>query len=269
MKNKSVFKSLPPEDQTHILNLCANHTYDEVLEILARPRPEGLQLKTSYSALCRFNCAHNAEVRKATVLNQAAASLQYVRQRGSGSFRTAILAMIESRIFEALRAGQSIVDLKDDLAALKDVQKGFLAEEKWRHDPDIDPKAELTLHQTGQSIDAHYDFVPCDEHGEPTDIPPLSQDEINRLNETDEVTPEDIARLDERIYIEGRGSAQKWARHVGYPSQIVQQRLKAYDEDLHRRGLTPLAASVEVRRARLRINNGAGSLPSTAPDKST
>src|SRR5947209_1258634 len=98
MKNKSVFKSLPPEDQKQILDLCANHTYDEVLEILARPRPEGLQLKTSYSALCRFNCSHNADVRQATVLDQAAASLQYLRQRGSGSFRTGILTILESRI---------------------------------------------------------------------------------------------------------------------------------------------------------------------------
>src|SRR5262245_57704252 len=104
MKNKSIFKALPQEDQQRILYLCAQHTYDEVLEIISRPRPEGLQLKTSYSALCRFNCSQNAEARKAVVINQAAASLQYVRQRASGSLPTAILGLLETRLFEALRS---------------------------------------------------------------------------------------------------------------------------------------------------------------------
>src|SRR6187431_2029447 len=103
MKNKSVFKALPQEDQQRVLALCVNHTYDEVLDIIARPRPEGLQLKTSYSALCRFNCSHSEDARKAAVVNQAASSLQYIRQAGSGSVRTAILLMLENRIFESLR----------------------------------------------------------------------------------------------------------------------------------------------------------------------
>src|SRR5205085_179765 len=141
-------KSLPPEDQEHILSLCATHPYHEVIEILARPRPEGLQLKTSYSALCRFNCSHNADARKAAVLNQAASSLQYVRQQGSGSFRTAILTVLETRILEALREGKPIADLKDEFSVLKDFKKGFLAEEKWRHDPDVDARKEFNVHNS-------------------------------------------------------------------------------------------------------------------------
>src|SRR5262245_3370322 len=146
MKPKSIFKTLPPEDQQHILSLCATHTYDEVLEIIARPRPEGLQLKTSYSALCRFNCSSNADARKAAIVDQTAASLQYVRQAGSGSVRTGIVSLLETRVFEALRDGKPVSELKDEFSVLKDFHKGFLAEEKWRRDPDIDPKEEYRIH---------------------------------------------------------------------------------------------------------------------------
>src|SRR5262245_40612631 len=40
MKNKSVLKSLPQEDRDRIISLCANHTYEQVLEI----RPSSFRL---------------------------------------------------------------------------------------------------------------------------------------------------------------------------------------------------------------------------------
>ena len=82
-------------------------------------------------------------------------------------------------------------------------------------------------------------------------IPPLSEDEIENLNACDEITPEDIARLDYRIASEGRASAEKWAPILGYPGALVKERIKAYEDDLQARGLTPVQAAIEARRAKL------------------
>lgn len=259
MKSKSVFKALPPEDQQRILDLCARHTYDEVLEIIARPRPEGLQLKTSYSALCRFNCAENAETRKAVVINQAAASLQYVRQRGSGAVRTAILGLLEERLLQALRAGKPVTDLKDEFAALKDFHKSFLAEEKWRHDPESRSDQESRDHHSRSLKNNHYDFVPLDEHGQPIDIPPLSEDEITSLNQTDDITAEDLARLDYEIAAFGP-SVEDRMLIAGYPKDLIHARIQAWRENLQARGVSPVQAAIEARRAKL--------LPPSAPELS-
>ncbi len=249
-----------------MLDLCANHTYDEALEIIARPRPEGLQLKTSYSALCRFYCSHSAEAREAAVLDQAAASLQFIRQKSSGSLRTAILATVENRIFAALRSGKTVAELKDDFAALKDLHKGFLAEEKWRRDPEVDAREEYSIHRSCSSIDEHYDFVPCDPNGQPTDIPPLSDDEINRLNETDEITSEDIADLDYQIAAFGPVTAERTASLIqGYPPALVQQRIEAYQKSLQTRGVTPVQAALEARRTKLQSGAAVPAAPASVP----
>ena len=260
MNNQSIFKSLPEEDQQRILDLCSTHTYDDVLEIIARPRPEGLQIKSSASALCRFNCSRSAEARKASVISQNASGLQYIRQDSSGSVRTGILAMIENRIFEALRSGQPISDLQDEFSALKEVHKGFLAEEKWRHEPDVDAKKEVKDHRSTVLRDKHYDFVPCDEQGEPLDIPPLSEDEISRLNLVADITPDDIARLDYRIASEGRANAEEFGPVLGYPRDLIKQRIKVYEENLRTRGITPVQAAIEARRSKL-LGPSSSSLP--------
>ena len=201
--------------------------------------------------MCRFNCSQNTDARKAAILDQAASSLQYVRQGGAGSFRTAILTILETRLFEAIRAGTPIAELKEEFAILKDFQKGFLAEEKWRNDPEVNPKKEYGEHSERSGKDQHYDFVPADEQGNPADIPPLTEDEITDLNAVDEITEEDIARLDYRIAAFGREAAEELAPDDGYPENVIQERIKVYEENLRTRGITPVEAAIEARRAKL------------------
>lgn len=263
MKAKSVFKSLPEEDQQRILDLCSNHTYDEVLEIIERPRPEGLQLKTSYSALCRFYCTRSAQARQTTILEQAAASLQYVRQSASGSFRTAILGILETRLFTALRAGQPVADLKDEFNVFKDFQKGFIAEERWRWSSGANPEAELEAHRADGQQNAHYDFVPLDDQGQPADIPPLSDEEIADLNACQEILTDDLAELDHRIAALGPRAAEENALADGCSPELVRERIEAYHADLRARGLTPVERAIEARRAELRP-----SIPSATPANS-
>ena len=242
MKPKSVFKALPAEDQQRILDLCAGHTYDEVLEIIQRPPPEGLQLKTSYSALCRFNCSHNADARKAAILDQAAAALQFIRQRSAGSLRTAILSLLETRVFEALRANTPIKELKDELAALKEIQKGFLAEEKWRHQPGIEADKEYSAHLARSRRDNSPDFVPCDEHGA-TD--PAAAPLASEPGRAGEITPELIASIDQRIAEFGPHLVRKNAATYGYPRVLVDERIGVYYHNLPARGASPLTAALQ------------------------
>ena len=59
MRKQSKIRSLPSEDQKRILELCSQHTYDEVAGIVAKPRDQGgLDFKTNRSALSRFACEH-------------------------------------------------------------------------------------------------------------------------------------------------------------------------------------------------------------------
>ena len=63
MKTKNRLKLLPPEDQQRIIELCASFPYEEVVDLIAKPRAEGgLQIQTSVSALCRYNTTFNGTV---------------------------------------------------------------------------------------------------------------------------------------------------------------------------------------------------------------
>src|SRR5688572_27639522 len=133
-KPRSKFALLPPEDQKRIIELCDQHTYHEALEIIARPRPEGLQLQSSYGALVRFYTAYNTQARTAGLLAQSARTIQFTRQAQPGALRGAILTLLESRIYEALHREVPITKLAKEFAILKDFHKGFIAEEKSRTD---------------------------------------------------------------------------------------------------------------------------------------
>jgi hypothetical protein len=270
MKTKSLFKALPPEEQQKIIDLCNRHTYHEVLAILAKPRPEGLQIETSYSALCRFYCAYNEAARKAKILNQAASSLQFVRQDGQGSFRSAVLATLEVRIFEALQKGVPISELKDDFAVLKDFHKGFMVEEKWRHEPKVEAEKEARLHHVCNGNHSHYDFLPLDESGRPTEPAPLSPGDIAVINqlevEDDEITETDIAKLDLTIAAYGEESGSRHAIILGLPQRLVKERVQAHRESLRARGITAVQAAIEARRKEIGLP---ASDPSAYPEKST
>jgi hypothetical protein len=175
-KSRSKFAHLPPEDQKRILELCEQHTYNEAFEIIARPRPEGLQLETSYGALVRFCTNHNQQARAAQLLGQSARAVQLSRQAHPGALRGAILTMVESRIYDALRRNIPISELSSEFAILKDFHKGFLSEEKWRTEKDSPANEEWSLHLKGSQL-ALDDFVHLDEHGNPTALDPLTEAE--------------------------------------------------------------------------------------------
>jgi hypothetical protein len=59
MKRKSKFSVLAIKEKSEIIGLCEAHTDDQVVELTAKPRPEGSDLKTSYSALRRFYINYN------------------------------------------------------------------------------------------------------------------------------------------------------------------------------------------------------------------
>src|SRR5688572_32712826 len=84
-KPRSKFAHLPPEDQRRIIELCDQNTYHEALEIIARPRPEGLQLEASYGALVRFYASYNRQARAAHLLGQSARTIQLSRQAHPGA----------------------------------------------------------------------------------------------------------------------------------------------------------------------------------------
>src|SRR5262245_45630217 len=108
MKTKSKFNSLSPEDQDRIFQICNNTTFEKAVEIVEKPRPEGFGLKTSYSALRRFYLQYNPHVQAAQVLGQYAHGLRIQHQAGSGSYNSAILLHVESRVLEALKEGKLI-----------------------------------------------------------------------------------------------------------------------------------------------------------------
>jgi hypothetical protein len=175
-KSRSKFAHLPPEDQKRIIELCDQHTYHEALEIIAQPRPEGLQLESSYGALVRFYTAHTQQARAAHLLGQSARTIQLTRQAHPGALRGAILTLVESRIYDALRRNVPVTELSDEFAILKDFHKGFLSEEKWRTAKDSGADGEWSLHRIGGQHGLE-DFVPLDENGHPTEPEPLSETE--------------------------------------------------------------------------------------------
>ena len=166
-KSRSKFAHLPPEDQKRILELCEQHTYHEALEIIAKPRPEGLQLESSYGALVRFCTSQNQQARAAQLLAQSACAVQLSRQAHPGALRGAILTLVESRIYDALRRNIPISELSSEFAILKDFHKGFLSEEKWRTEKDSPAAQEWSLHLKGSQL-ALDDFVHLDQEGNPT-----------------------------------------------------------------------------------------------------
>ena len=126
MKRLNKFTRLPEEDQKLILNLCEKHTYKDVAQILAKPRDEGgLSFTTCESALCKFFNKSHPENISTAVLGQFAAGVRFNHQAyGEGNFE-AILAMIQNRFIESLRAGKPLADLAADLRSLQRAQKCF------------------------------------------------------------------------------------------------------------------------------------------------
>jgi hypothetical protein len=266
-KPRFKFALLPPEDQKRIIELCNQHTYHEALEIIAKPRPEGLQLESSYGALVRFYAAYNQQARAAHLLNQSARTVQLTRQAHPGALRGAILTMVESSIYEALRRQVPVSDLASEFAILKEFHKGFLSEEKWRLEKDSRADAEWSLHLSGSPNPEKGDFTPIDEHGNPTEPEPLTASDIAAVSELDpnfEQTA--LAKLDYSIATGGREAAHLTAAVYGFGYKFVQDRIAAYKEQLRQRGITAVQGAMEARATALKKSNPTPGLPPSQPD---
>lgn len=272
-KPRSKFALLPPVDQKRIIELCDQHTYHEALEIIAKPRPEGLQLESSYGALVRFYAAYNQQARAAHLLNQSARTVQLTRQAHPGALRGAILTMVESRIYEALRRQVPISELSAEFAILKDFHKGFLSEEKWRTDKDSRADAEWSLHLQSAPLSDKGDFTRLDQHGNPAEPEPLSESDITAVSELDpNFEQAALAKLDYAIATRGRHGAHATAAVYGFGIRFVEDRIAAYKESLRQRGITAIQAAMEARAAALKKTNPTPALPPSQDnnqDKST
>ena len=270
-KPRSKFALLPAEDQKRIIELCDQHTYHEALEIIAQPRPEGLQLESSYGALVRFYASHNKQARAAHLLGQNARTLQLTRQAHPGALRGAILTMVESRIFEALRRDVPVSELSTEFAILKDFHKGFLSEEKWRTEKDSPANNEWSTHFTSSNAQKD-DFIRMDEQGNPAEPEPLTETDLARLAELDSNSQDKaLAKLDYSIAAHGRDAAHSTGCIYGFSYSFVEQRIEAYKQQLRQRGITAAQAATEARAAALKKPNALQNTSNAAdnPDKST
>src|SRR5690349_17398576 len=92
-KEKSQFRTLPEHERKQILDLCSTHPYDEVVTILARPRPHGMDISTSKSALCRFFTTAQTNSTQ-LLLAQTAAASQIQHEQNANAFLAAIRATV-------------------------------------------------------------------------------------------------------------------------------------------------------------------------------
>src|SRR4051812_49691349 len=95
MKSQSKLRNLSPQDQQYVLDLCQDRRYEDVVPILAQPRPVGLAIKTSVSALCRFYNQVNPLGLRADVTSQLADGLQLRQHLSGAAFDEAILTIVQ------------------------------------------------------------------------------------------------------------------------------------------------------------------------------
>jgi hypothetical protein len=131
-KPKNQFAALSQADQNYILDLCARQIYDDIVELLRKPRAEGgLDIITSRAALCRFFTTSREESNVA-VLAQVAAAANIRHEQNSNAFLGAIRATVEARVLENLRNGRALADMEKDFRFLKTVENLYLADARWR-----------------------------------------------------------------------------------------------------------------------------------------
>ena len=128
-----MFERLDPQDQEYILRLCDDHTYDHVVEILARPRDAGgLALTTSRTSLGRFYTERSRDAIDTQLLAQYTNSLTFNHQAHSATACEGILTLVQNRILSALKSGKALADLDREFRTFERVQRCFFADAKWR-----------------------------------------------------------------------------------------------------------------------------------------
>ncbi len=224
MKSKSKFKALPATDQEWIFQLCQNNTFEKAVEVLEKPRPEGLALKTSYSAVRRFYLQYNPDAQQAQTLSQYAKSLRIQHQDAKGNFDSAILLHVQKRILEALAGGRAVSDLQTEIKTLINLQKVFMATEKWRieaGDNAMTDRYELT---ESLALAGKEDFKPA----LPGDDTPFVEEREADFVEED-ASDERILQIDQAIATGDIDKLKSLIILKGFPATLVQQR-----RELHR-----------------------------------
>jgi hypothetical protein len=126
MKPKSVFHTLSPEDRDRVVSLCGQHTYHEVLEMIAKPRSEGgLDVQSSESALCRFYVRSHPLARKIQVDAQLVEALDESFFEKGDTYLRAIIFLLQERVFTALSTGTSIDQVTPALRHLTSLRRDY------------------------------------------------------------------------------------------------------------------------------------------------
>jgi hypothetical protein len=94
MKPRSVFDTLSPEDRERIITLCSRMPYKQALAILSQPRPEGIGLQSSVSALCRFYARAHPVAQNFQVDVQLAEALDQGFFESGDTFNRGIIALL-------------------------------------------------------------------------------------------------------------------------------------------------------------------------------
>ena len=130
-KSKSQFAALSEDDRKYILKLCSEHSYDDAVDLLLKPRGEGgLDILTSRAALCRFFTSAPDNTNHALAQYAAAANIRH--EQNSNAFLGAIRASVEARVLENLRNGRALADMEKEFRFLKTAENLYLADAQWR-----------------------------------------------------------------------------------------------------------------------------------------
>jgi hypothetical protein len=178
------FDQLSPEDQHHIIDLCNKHGYAKVVGILAQPRPEGMALNTSTSALCRFYTQWNPVNQQARLMEQLGKSLRVCRQATPLASLTGVLAILENNVLKQLQDGRAAADLEKEINIMTRVHRALISEETLNHKRGpFDSRSTYFKHvelQAGELTDNDFDY---------NDRP---REDGRHIQPADDTTPEDL-----------------------------------------------------------------------------
>lgn len=144
LSKNSKFSGLSTEDQEKIIQLCDQEKYERVVEILARPRPEGLNLQTSTSALCRFYKSYHPVARRQFATHQLAEGIRVHFKATEQTYLGATIGLLQEQVFRSLSNGRSIQDILPTFRALQSLRRDYLTVRKhFGSSPDRAATAEL------------------------------------------------------------------------------------------------------------------------------
>lgn len=132
MKNSKLGR-LSQEDRATVIQLCDQHPYEHVVELLALPRPEGLGLSTSKSALSRFYNQYHRDTQDQFATIQLAQTTEPDFEKNEKIYLAATIAVLQQRIFRALSNRQPFSEIAPMFRAMLELRHEYLALRKQSH----------------------------------------------------------------------------------------------------------------------------------------